>query len=64
MRISRDDGTNSPSDLPKVHHDGQERNEDTLCETAKLLYRLLRASLVFYRKLRKEFKDHGIVVNP
>ncbi len=30
----------------------------------KALYRLMRASLLFYRKLRKEFKDYGLVVNP
>jgi hypothetical protein len=34
-RTSRDYGTNSASDLPKVYHNGQERNKDTLCETAK-----------------------------
>ena len=30
----------------------------------KALYGLMRASLPFYRKLRKEFKDYGLVVNP
>ncbi len=30
----------------------------------KVLYGLMRASLLFYRKLRKEFKDYGLVVNP
>jgi hypothetical protein len=30
----------------------------------KALYGLMRASLLFYRKLRKEFKDNGLVVNP
>jgi hypothetical protein len=29
----------------------------------KALYGLMRASLLFYRKLRKEFKDYGQVVN-
>ncbi len=29
----------------------------------KVLYGLMRASLLFYRKLRKEFKDYGLVVN-
>jgi hypothetical protein len=29
----------------------------------KALYGLMRASLIFYRKLRKEFKDYGLVVN-
>jgi hypothetical protein len=30
----------------------------------KALYGLMRASLLFYRKLRKEFKEYGLVVNP
>jgi hypothetical protein len=30
----------------------------------KALYRLMRASLFFYRKLRKEFEEYGLVVNP
>jgi len=30
----------------------------------KALYGLLRASLLFYWKLRKEFKSYGLVVNP
>ena len=30
----------------------------------KALYGLMRASLLFYRKLRKEFKNYGVVVNP
>ncbi len=30
----------------------------------KALYGLMRASLLFYRKLRKEFEDYGLVVNP
>jgi hypothetical protein len=30
----------------------------------KLLYGLMRASLLFHRKLRKEFKDYGFIVNP
>jgi hypothetical protein len=29
----------------------------------KALYGLMRASLLFYRKLRKEFKDYGLVMN-
>ncbi len=28
------------------------------------LYRQMRASLLFYRKLQKEFKEYGLVVNP
>ena len=30
----------------------------------KALYGLMRASLLFYRKLRKEFERYGLVVNP
>jgi len=30
----------------------------------KALYRLMRASLLFYRKLRKELEDFGFMVNP
>jgi hypothetical protein len=30
----------------------------------KALYGLMRASLLFYRKLRKELKDYGFVINP
>ncbi len=30
----------------------------------KALYGLMRACLLFYRKLRKELKDYGLVVNP
>jgi hypothetical protein len=30
----------------------------------KALYRLMRASLLFYRKLRKEFKKYGFTINP
>ncbi len=30
----------------------------------KALYRLMRASLLFYRKLRKEFEAYGLQVNP
>jgi hypothetical protein len=30
----------------------------------KALYRLMRASLLFYRKLRGELEDHGFVMNP
>ncbi len=30
----------------------------------KALYRLMRASLLLYRKLRKEFEEYGLVVNP
>ncbi len=30
----------------------------------KALYGLMRASLLFYQKLRKEFKEYGLVVNP
>ncbi len=30
----------------------------------KALYGLMRASLLFYRKLRKEFEDYRLVVNP
>jgi hypothetical protein len=30
----------------------------------KALYGLMRASLLFYGKLRKEFEDYGLVVNP
>jgi hypothetical protein len=29
----------------------------------KALYRLMRPSLLFYRKLMKEFKDYGLMVN-
>ena len=29
----------------------------------KALYGLMRASLLFYRKLRKEFKEYGLIVN-
>jgi hypothetical protein len=30
----------------------------------KALYRLMRASLLFYRKLQKEFEAYGVQVNP
>jgi len=30
----------------------------------KVLYGLMRASLLFYRKLRKEFEQYGLVINP
>jgi hypothetical protein len=30
----------------------------------KALYGLMRASLLFYRKLRKEFEEYGLRVNP
>ncbi len=30
----------------------------------KALYGLMRASLLFYRKLRKEFEQYGMVINP
>ena len=30
----------------------------------KKLYGLMRASLLFYRKLRKEFERYGLVINP
>jgi hypothetical protein len=30
----------------------------------KALYGLMRASLLFYRKLQKEFEEYGLVVNP
>ena len=30
----------------------------------KALYGLMRASLLFYRKLRKEFENYGVVMNP
>ncbi len=30
----------------------------------KALYWLMRASLLFYRKLRKEFEQYGLVINP
>ncbi len=30
----------------------------------KTLYGLMRASLLFYRKLRKEFEQYGLVINP
>ncbi len=30
----------------------------------KALYRLMRASLLFYQKLRKELEEYGFVVNP
>jgi len=30
----------------------------------KALYGLMRASLLFYRKLRKEFEEYGLVINP
>jgi hypothetical protein len=30
----------------------------------KALYGLMRASLIFYQKLRKEFEEYGLVVNP
>ena len=30
----------------------------------KALYGLMRASLLFYRKLRKEFEQYGLVINP
>jgi hypothetical protein len=30
----------------------------------KALYGLMRANLLFYRKLRKEFEDYGLVVDP
>jgi hypothetical protein len=30
----------------------------------KVLYGLMRASLMFYRKLRKELEEYGFVVNP
>jgi hypothetical protein len=30
----------------------------------KALYGLMRASLLFYRKLRKEFEEYGLAVNP
>jgi len=30
----------------------------------KALYRLMRASLIFYRKLRKELEGYGLIVNP
>ena len=30
----------------------------------KALYGLIRASLLFYRKLRKEFEEYGLVINP
>jgi hypothetical protein len=28
------------------------------------MYGLMRASLLFYRKLRKEFKEYGFTINP
>ena len=30
----------------------------------KALYGLMRASLLFYRKLRKELEGYGLIVNP
>ncbi len=30
----------------------------------KALYGLMRASLLFYRKMQKEFKEYGLVINP
>jgi hypothetical protein len=30
----------------------------------KALYRLMRASLLFYRKLQKELEEYGFKVNP
>ncbi len=30
----------------------------------KAMYGLMRASLLFYRKLRKEFEQYGLVINP
>jgi hypothetical protein len=30
----------------------------------KALYGLMRSSLLFYRKLRKEFEKYGLIVNP
>ena len=30
----------------------------------KALYGLMRASLLFYRKLRKELEEYGLAVNP
>jgi hypothetical protein len=30
----------------------------------KVLYGLMRLSLLFYRKLRKEFERYGLIVNP
>ena len=30
----------------------------------KVLYGLMQASLLFYRKLRKELKGYGLIVNP
>jgi hypothetical protein len=30
----------------------------------KAIYGLMRASLLFYRKLRKEFEQYGLVINP
>lgn len=30
----------------------------------KALYGLMKASLLFYRKLRKEFKQYGLEINP
>ena len=30
----------------------------------KVLYGLMRTSLLFYRKLRKELEGYGLIVNP
>ena len=30
----------------------------------KALYGLMRASLLFYRKLRKELEGYGLIINP
>jgi hypothetical protein len=50
--------------VQKVRDGRQEGNTEPLRETSKALYGLMRASLLFYRKLRKEFEQYGLVINP
>ncbi len=39
-------------------------HQNTVHETEKALYGLMQASLLLYKKLRRELEDYGFVVNP
>ena len=54
--------------VPQVYHKyvtmDKKRTLILYVKLQKALYGLMRASLLFYRKLRKELEDYGFVVNP
>ncbi len=58
-RSGRDDGTHRTSDILQAHPVDGKGSPVLYVKLQKALYGLMRASLLFYQKLRKELEEYG-----